>query len=94
MIGNYYIDDDDYDSIQEGIEKYLARDEDFKVDEFCYHKDDKNTLAFILKRGNELRAQYKELKENEEVNKSQMEDIVTRAEMFLTGLLLFEFPEG
>ena len=41
-----------------------------------------------------MRAQYKELKENEEINKRQMEDIVTRAEMFLTGLLLFEFPEG
>lgn len=84
----------DYEYIEKEIISYLGAEEDLKVDDFVYHPDDKNSIAFLVKRANELRARYRELMKDEENNKIEMEDIVIRAEMLLSGLVLFEFVEA
>ena len=81
-----------YEYNESEIEKLLTRKEDILVDEFNYYKDDKNIVAFLVKRFNEFRKIYQEALLNNMTDLSN--DIFIRACMFFSGLVLYEFTEG
>lgn len=81
-----------YDFNESEIEKLLIREKDISVDEFNFHNDDKNIVAFLVKRFNEFRKMYQEALENAMTDISN--DIFIRACMFFSGLVLYEFKEG
>ena len=83
----------DYNEIEEEITEWLTQEEDLDISKFDYHPDGENTMKFILKRFSELKAEYQELMKDKESNAKAMEDILIRAEMLMSGLVLFEFEE-
>ena len=84
---NSYNFDYALDHIEKLVRLYINKPE-ITLDEFKYHHDDKNTINFIVTRFNELKTKYNETEDVEEKN-----DILIRACMIFSGLLLFEYDE-
>ena len=84
-----------YDWLEEKIYGYLARPDEIRIEEFKYHLNDENNVAFILKRMNGFREMYQNLvADNEDGhNDSEIFNTATRAAMLFAGLVLFEYEE-